>query len=91
MQISSHTLHQIMNPSQAIIEDEARLEHYIHDVLPAEKRAHASRHIPYSMDVETFDRVESDFIKEFFAGSLTDYNIWKKDNRQYIEGGDDYE
>lgn len=88
MKISSHELHSIMNPQQARIEDEARLEHYINDVLPAEKRARLSQHIPYSMDVESFDRAEAMFIKDFFNGSIMDYNMWKKDNQDYLKGGD---
>lgn len=91
MRISSHELHSVMNPYQAHLEqldDEVRLEHYINDVLPLEKKARASQHIPYSMDVESFDRAEAMFIKDFFNGSIMDYNMWKKDNQDYLKGGD---
>jgi len=82
--ISSHKIHTIMNPYQAQMEDEVRLEHYIKDILPLEKKARLSSHIPYSLDVETFNRAEAYFIQQYFDGWQDDYNEWKKENRRYF-------
>ena len=81
-----HNIFYIMNPIQAQLLDEERLEHYIKDILPLELKAQNVRHIPNALEVETFDRAEAHFIKDYFGGSQSDYNEWKKENRRFIYG-----
>ena len=77
MMISAHKIHTIMNPKQAELE---MLERY-NELKSLEEKARLSRHIPYSMDVETFDRCESIFIRDYFDGSMDQYYAWRKENK----------
>ena len=82
-------IHQAMNPFEYKIEmekrkDEERLEHY--KVLrELKQKADKAAHIPNALDVETFDRAECGFIKDYFFGDTKSYNEWRKENERYFD------
>lgn len=82
-------LHRVMNPLEYEIEmekrkDEERLEHY-RVLRELQKEAELSRHIPDSLDVETFNRAECGFIRDYFFGDTKSYNEWRKENEKYFD------
>jgi hypothetical protein len=79
--ISAHEIHTIMNPKQAELE---MLDKY-RTLQLLEQKAKLSSHIPYSLDVETFNRAEAYFIHDYFGGSQDKYNAWRKEVNKNVQ------
>lgn len=80
----AESLLRVCNPMEYEMRDEERLEHY--KVLrELKEKAELSRHIPDSLDVETFNRAECGFIKDYFFGDTESYNEWRKENEKYFD------
>lgn len=70
-----------MNPIQAQLLDEERLEHYSYILKKKPKT-------PYGFAQEVFDKLESEFIRDYFKGDQDSFNEWVKNNSQYLKGGE---